>query len=55
MTATKPEDNLLCSASGGIGRITFNRPQARKAVTFAMYERLLKSARRPTPTGRLRC
>jgi enoyl-CoA hydratase/carnithine racemase len=40
MTATEPEDNLLCSVSGGIGRITFNRPQVRKAVTFAMYERL---------------
>ncbi len=24
----------------GIGRITFNRPQARNAFTFAMYERL---------------
>ena len=24
----------------GVGRITFNRPQARNALTFAMYERL---------------
>ena len=24
----------------GIGRVTFNRPQARNAFTFAMYERL---------------
>jgi enoyl-CoA hydratase/carnithine racemase len=30
---------LLYTVSGGIGRITFNRPQARKAMTFATYRR----------------
>lgn len=33
-------DELLYEVQGGIGRITFNRPAARNALTFAMYERL---------------
>jgi len=33
-------DELLYEARDGIGRITFNRPQARNALTFPMYERL---------------
>ena len=33
-------DDLVFERDGGIGRITFNRPQARNAFTFAMYERL---------------
>jgi enoyl-CoA hydratase len=33
-------DELLYEVDDGIGRITFNRPQARNALTFAMYERL---------------
>ena len=40
MTATEPDDDLLYTLTEGIGRITFNRPQARNAMTFAMYERL---------------
>ncbi len=35
-----PNNDLLFEAHDGIGRITFNRPQARNAFTFAMYERL---------------
>ena len=35
-------DELLYEASFGIGRITFNRPQARNALTFAMYDRLVE-------------
>jgi enoyl-CoA hydratase/carnithine racemase len=34
------ETDLLYEVHEGIGRITFNRPQARNALTFAMYERL---------------
>lgn len=34
------DDELLYEVSGGIGTITLNRPQARNALTFAMYERL---------------
>jgi enoyl-CoA hydratase/carnithine racemase len=38
-TAAATED-LLYHVEGAVGRITFNRPQARNALTFAMYERL---------------
>jgi enoyl-CoA hydratase len=34
------EDELLFEMKEGIGWITFNRPQARNAMTFAMYDRL---------------
>ncbi|MBS0560698.1 MAG: enoyl-CoA hydratase/isomerase family protein [Proteobacteria bacterium] len=33
-------DDLLYESRDGIGRITLNRPAARNALTFAMYERL---------------
>jgi len=33
-------DDLLFELRDGIGKVTFNRPQARNAFTFAMYERL---------------
>ena len=33
-------DDLLYAASDGIARVTFNRPDSRNALTFAMYERL---------------
>lgn len=34
------DDELLYEVHDGIARITFNRPQARNALTFAMYERM---------------
>jgi enoyl-CoA hydratase/carnithine racemase len=34
------ENELLYEVREGVGRVTFNRPQARNALTFAMYERL---------------
>ncbi len=34
------DDELLYEVEDGIARVTFNRPQARNALTFAMYERL---------------
>ncbi len=33
-------DELLFEVQGGVARVTFNRPHARNALTFAMYERL---------------
>jgi enoyl-CoA hydratase len=38
-TAT-PDTELLYEVRNGIGRVTFNRPQARNSLTFNMYERL---------------
>jgi enoyl-CoA hydratase len=40
------EDDLLFAVEDGIGRITFNRPQARNAFTFEMYERLAEICER---------
>ena len=41
MTITAPEAaELLYEVRGDIGYITFNRPAARNALTFAMYDRL---------------
>src|ERR1700757_1285391 len=37
---TPAAEDLLFEVKDGIGRVTFNRPQARNAFTFAMYERL---------------
>jgi len=38
--AAPANDDLLYSVTDGIARVTFNRPQARNAMTFAMYEQL---------------
>jgi enoyl-CoA hydratase len=40
-------DELLYEQRDGIGHITLNRPQARKALTFPMYERLAEIAAAP--------
>ena len=37
---TEQNNDILFDAREGIGRVTFNRPQARNAFTFEMYERL---------------
>lgn len=34
------DSDLLYERDGEVARVTFNRPQARNALTFAMYERL---------------
>ncbi len=46
-TAPAPagHDDLLYAIEDGIARVTFNRPQARNALTFAMYERLAEICR----------
>lgn len=33
-------EDILYEVRDGIGFLTFNRPQARNAMTFAMYERM---------------
>lgn len=40
MEPTEAGQDLLYEVREGIGYVTFNRPQARNALTFAMYERL---------------
>jgi enoyl-CoA hydratase len=42
-----PSDELLYDQREGVGHITFNRPQTRNALTFAMYERLAEIATDP--------
>ncbi|HEV7874461.1 MAG TPA: enoyl-CoA hydratase/isomerase family protein [Enterovirga sp.] len=46
-TDTMPsgDDELLYAVHDGVARITFNRPQARNALTFGMYERLAEICR----------
>ncbi len=39
-SSKESSQDILYEVRDGIGRITFNRPQARNAFTFAMYERL---------------
>lgn len=40
-------DEVLFEIRDGIGTVTLNRPQARNALTFAMYERLAEIAANP--------
>ncbi|MBN8903359.1 MAG: enoyl-CoA hydratase/isomerase family protein, partial [Rhodospirillales bacterium] len=40
-------DELLYEVRDGIGHVVLNRPQARNALTFAMYERLAEIAGDP--------
>ena len=37
--------DILYEFSDGVGRVTFNRPEARNALTFLMYERLAEILR----------
>jgi enoyl-CoA hydratase len=37
---SQASNDILFETRDGIGKVTFNRPQARNALTFAMYERL---------------
>ena len=37
---TDQSNDILFEVRDGIGRVTFNRPQARNAFTFEMYERV---------------
>jgi enoyl-CoA hydratase len=41
-------EEVLYEVKGAVGRITFNRPEARNAFTFRMYERLSEICREAT-------
>ncbi|KQK30902.1 enoyl-CoA hydratase [Bosea thiooxidans] len=51
MTETDVNDEILYTVEDGIGTITLNRPQARNALTFAMYERIAEICRDPAAHG----
>ncbi len=40
MADAEPSDDLLYEVVDGVARVTFNRPRARNAMLFGMYERL---------------
>ena len=44
-------EEILYDVADGIGTITLNRPQARNALTFAMYEGLAKICSDPESHG----
>ena len=43
MTIESQAQDLLFDVSGGVARITINRPEARNACTFEMYEKLAQA------------
>src|SRR3712207_5148582 len=45
VAAPSAGEDLLYEVRDGIARIIFNRPQARNALTFAMYERMAEICR----------
>lgn len=45
------DDEILYAVDDGIGTITLNRPQARNALTFAMYERVAAICADPAAHG----
>ena len=47
-------DELLWEVAGGIGRITFNRPAQRNALTWAMYDGLVAAIERADADASLR-
>ncbi|MFN2645281.1 MAG: enoyl-CoA hydratase/isomerase family protein [Burkholderiales bacterium] len=47
-------DELLYEVRDGVGYVTFNRPQARNALTFAMYERLAEICNEASETRSVR-
>jgi enoyl-CoA hydratase/carnithine racemase len=51
---TEAAAEILFSHENGIGIITLNRPQARNALTFAMYEEIARIAADPQAMGATR-
>jgi enoyl-CoA hydratase/carnithine racemase len=47
-------DLVLYEIDGPVGTITLNRPQARNALTFEMYDRVAEICAAPSPDGRVK-
>lgn len=45
------DSEILYAVEDGVGTVTFNRPQARNALTYGMYERLAEICREPAAHG----
>ncbi len=48
------DDELLYEVADGIGWVTFNRPESRNSLTFAMYEGLAEICERAEPGGEVK-
>ena len=51
-TTTPASEHVVVERSGAIVTVTFNRPEARNAMTWAMYERLHEVCEEVDPTTR---
>lgn len=52
MTDAAPAgDEILYEVADGVGRVTFNRPQARNAMLFSMYQRVVEICAEAERTG----
>lgn len=49
-----PTDDLIYEVSGAVATLTLNRPQARNAFTFAMYEGIAEICRQMPTDGSIR-
>lgn len=47
-------NDILFDIEGGIGTVTLNRPEARNALTFEMYERLAEICAEPSASGEVK-
>src|SRR5713226_1742081 len=54
MVSNQGQDELLFSVDGALAFITFNRPHARNALTWNMYDRLLECCERVDGTDEIR-
>jgi enoyl-CoA hydratase len=54
MTSTATDPEVLYAVRDGVGHVTLNRPAARNALTFAMYDRIFEICRSIELPGQVR-
>ena len=54
-STTMPSSNVVWDIDGSVGTLTFNRPQARNALTWDMYDALAEPATRSMPHPSCAC